>query len=59
MSCRNKYIFQDNKGIVYKEGLIGLRIPVTGHGKRYDRVLEEWKKAGETEPINVSVYFLK
>jgi len=50
--------FQDNKDIAYKEGLIGLRMPVMGHGKLYDRVSEQWKKSGETEPINVSVGFL-
>lgn len=46
--------FQENKGIVYKEGLIGVRMPVVGHGELYNRVSEEWKKTGESEPINVS-----
>lgn len=51
-------MFQGEKDIPYKEGLIGLRMPVTGRSQLFDRVSEEWRKTGETAPINVSVYDL-
>lgn len=41
--------------IRYKEGLIGLRIPVKGHGKLYEQVSKKWQDTGETEPLNVSL----
>lgn len=47
---------QGDKHIAYKEGLIGLRMPVMGHGELYNRVSDEWKKTGETESINVSAF---
>ncbi|XP_020609257.1 glutamate receptor 3.1-like [Orbicella faveolata] len=40
--------------ISYREGLIGVRMPVMGRGQLFDSVTEEWKKSGETAPIIVS-----
>ena len=47
------FCFQNDKDLAYKEGLIGLRMPVAGRGQLFDSVSEEWKNAGETNPINV------
>lgn len=47
------FCFQNDKDLTYKEGLIGLRMPVAGRGQLFDSVSEEWKNAGETNPINV------
>ncbi|KAL9979024.1 hypothetical protein ACROYT_G016616 [Oculina patagonica] len=45
-------ISKSDKDLSYKEGLVGLRMPVTGRGQLFDTVSEEWKNAGETAPIN-------
>lgn len=45
---------QSDKSLSYKEGLIGVRMPVTGRGQLFNNVSDAWKNAGETAPINVS-----
>ena len=47
--------FQENTDIHYKEGLIGVAMPMKGSGELYDKILQEWKDMGETKPLNVSV----
>ena len=46
--------FQENTEICYREGLIGVAMPIKGSDSLYDKVLQEWKNTGETEPLNVS-----
>ncbi|KAJ7380892.1 hypothetical protein OS493_004475 [Desmophyllum pertusum] len=45
-------ISKTDTDIPYKEGLIGLRMPVTGRGQLFESVSAEWKNTGETAPIN-------
>lgn len=47
------YMFQDDREISYKEGVIGVRLPVRGRGQLFDRVSKEWSKIVETSSINV------
>ncbi|XP_027050906.1 glutamate receptor ionotropic, kainate 2-like [Pocillopora damicornis] len=45
-------ISQDNRDISYKEGVIGVRLPVRGRGQLFDSVSKEWSKIDETSSIN-------
>ena len=49
------YVFQDNREISYKEGVIGVRLPVRGRGQLFDSVSKEWSKIVETSSINVGL----
>ena len=46
--------FQENTDIHYKEGLIGVAMPMKGSGDLYNEVVQEWEDMGETKPLNVS-----
>ena len=46
--------FQGEEDISYREGLIGVRMPVLGRGGLSKSVTEEWEKSGESAPIIVS-----
>ncbi|KAK2566425.1 Glutamate receptor 2 [Acropora cervicornis] len=45
-------IEKENTDIHYKEGLIGVAMPMKGSGELYDKILQEWKDMGETKPLN-------
>ena len=48
-------MFQDNRDISYKEGVIGVRLPVRGRGQLFDSVSKEWSKIVETSSIDVGL----
>lgn len=46
--------FQENTDIHYKEGLIGVAMPMKGSGDLYNEVVQEWEDMGKTKSLNVS-----
>ncbi|XP_067054539.1 glutamate receptor 2-like isoform X1 [Acropora muricata] len=45
-------IEKENTDIHYKEGLIGVAMPMKGSGDLYNEVVQEWEDMGETKPLN-------